>query len=77
MTQRQTEDTARNREVAALRRELAKAIKHSQRLSAARANLGPGTSRARVTSANAKWARAAEYRDSLRRRLEELTREGG
>lgn len=38
-------------------------VKKSLKLSEARAKLEPGTSRARVTTANARWARAAEARD--------------
>jgi hypothetical protein len=46
-------------------RELAEARKKSERASEARYALPPGTSRARVTSANARWMRAAEHRDRL------------
>lgn len=35
----------------------------AERASAVRAALGPGSSRARVTTANARWARAAEARE--------------
>lgn len=35
----------------------------SLKASEARSNLSPGTSRARVTTANARWARHAEERD--------------
>lgn len=52
-----------------LRRELARAEKASAKASGARAALPAGSSRARVTSANARWARAAEYRDDVSRRL--------
>ena len=45
-----------------LRKLLARAEKDSARCAAARAALPPGSSRARVTSANAKWMRAAEAR---------------
>ena len=54
----------------ALRRDLARAEAKSERLCAARADLPPGTSRARVTSANARWAIAAEERDRLLRAVE-------
>lgn len=40
-----------------------KAHEASARASVARAALPPGSSRARVTSANARWARQAEERD--------------
>ena len=63
-------------EISLLRKELAKAEEDSARLCEARFAMPPGSSRARVTSVNAKWARAAEYRDLLRTRLEEIT-EGG
>jgi hypothetical protein len=51
--------------VAELQRLLAKAEKASAKACSARATLPPGSSRARVTSANAKWARAAEHRDII------------
>lgn len=41
------------------------------RASYRRSQLPPGSSRARVTSANAKWARAAEARDARERVLRE------
>lgn len=44
-------------------RALARAEQKSQQLAERRAALPPGSSRARVTSANARWARAAEHRD--------------
>ena len=44
-------------------------VKKSLKLSEARAKLEPGTSRARVTTANARWDRAAEARDSREREL--------
>ena len=58
-------------EVKKLERLYAAAEKKSARLAEARANLPPGSTRARVTSANARWARAAEARDLLARKLEE------
>lgn len=63
-------------QVARLQRELAGAEKRSARLAAARAALPPGSSRARVTSANARWARAAEYRDRVAAMLEQATNGG-
>jgi hypothetical protein len=54
----------------ALRRDLARSEAKSARLCAARAALPPGSSRARVTTANARWARAAEERDRLLRAVE-------
>lgn len=41
----------------------------SQRAAVARAALPPGSSRARVTSANARWSSQAEERDRLARDL--------
>lgn len=52
--------------------ELARAESKSTRCSEKRAELPPGSSRARVTTANAKWARAAEYRDLVSKRIAEL-----
>jgi len=69
--------TPPSKEVAALRRELARAEAKSQRLSDARSRLPAGSSRARVTTANARWARAAEAREEVRRRLEEAKRKDG
>lgn len=57
---------------AALLKDLELARARSAKLAERRAALPPGASRARVTSANAKWARAAEHRDRLERRLREM-----
>jgi hypothetical protein len=46
----------------------------SARFADARAALPAGSSRARVTSANARWARAAEERDRIARQLDQLRR---
>ena len=54
-----------------LERLLDEAERKSAKLASTRAALPPGSSRARVTSANARWARAAEYRDLLQRQLQE------
>lgn len=54
-----------------LRKALAAAEAKSARLCEARASLPAGASRARVTSANARWASAAEERDRIRRQIEE------
>lgn len=59
------------RTVAELTRELARAEKASEKATAARAALPPGSSRARVTTTNARWSRAAEYREVVRRQLDE------
>ena len=60
-----------------LRRELARAEHDSARLSERRATLPPGSSRAVITSINAKWARLAEYRDTIRARLEAMEAKSG
>jgi hypothetical protein len=57
-----------------LERELARLEAKSARLAAARHTLSRGSSRARVTTANARWATAAEARDRVARELEEARR---
>jgi hypothetical protein len=52
-----------------LRRELERLEKQSAKHAAARAALDAGTSRARVTTANARWARSAEARDLAAKNL--------
>lgn len=59
-----------------LRRELSSAERSSSRAAEARSKLPPGSSRARVTTANARWARAAEHRDRLLRELAALEQAG-
>lgn len=59
--------------LAALRKLLDRAEKDSARCAAARAALPAGSSRARVTSANARWMRAAEQRDRLAAQVAELS----
>jgi len=51
-------------------REYQRAHEKSLRLATARMNLPSGSSRARITTANAKWSIAAEHRDRLLERLE-------
>jgi hypothetical protein len=51
-------------------RELQKAQKASLKAAAARHRLPPGSTRARVTTANANWARAAEHRDRVQERYQ-------
>lgn len=58
-----------------LRRELARAEKASARAAKRRAALPPGSSRTRVTTANANWMRAAEYRELISRKLQEALSE--
>lgn len=50
-------------EALAADREYQRLARSSERWAARRASLPPGSSRARVTTANAKWAQAAEARD--------------
>lgn len=70
-----TDEVWRASEVRRLERELARAQKASTRASDARASLPPGSSRARVTTANARWMRAAEHRDRIAAQLGALKRE--
>ena len=56
--------------VTRLEAELAAAQKVSDKASRARAALPAGSPRARVTSANARWANAAEHRDRIAAQLE-------
>lgn len=58
--------------MAKLRRELERAQMKSMRAMEARFRLPAGSSRARVTSANAKWAAAAEHRDRIAAQLLDL-----
>lgn len=51
---------------------LATMQKKCDRLTEARFALPPGSSRARVTTANARWSRAAEARDRLAGLVREL-----
>lgn len=62
------------RSVAQVRRELARLEQKVSAASTRRRNLPPGSSRARVTSANAKWSTACEARDRV---LGELVSRGG
>lgn len=56
--------------IARLERALADAQAASLRAMDRRRALPPGSSRARVTTANANWARAAEHRDRCAARLD-------
>ena len=58
--------------LAQLRRELARLTKASEKACRARGALPPGSSRARVTTANARWARAAEARDRVQEMVAKL-----
>lgn len=55
-----------------LRRELRRAETASAKACERRASLPPGSSRAKVTTANAKWMRASEHRDRIAKQLAEL-----
>lgn len=57
-------------EIAQLEKALADAQAKSTAWTERRHALPPGSSRARVTTANANWARAAEHRDRCRDRLD-------
>lgn len=67
--------TAEPANAAALRRALAKANAESQRWAEKRATLPAGSSRAKVTTANARWMSACESRDRVAQRLFNLTGE--
>lgn len=54
---------------------LVRAERASVKASEARAALPPGSTRARVTSANARWSRAAEHRDWCQERVREALAE--
>lgn len=57
--------------------ELVRARRASATATERRAELPAGSSRARVTTANARWSRAAEYRDLCESRLEALLQSAG
>lgn len=52
--------------------DLIDAIDKADRASAAREALPPGSTRARVTTANAKWSNAARHRSSMEARFRAL-----
>jgi hypothetical protein len=56
-------------EIDRLERELKRAEQASLKAATVRSKMPAGSSSARVTTANAKWARAAEYRDLIARQL--------
>jgi hypothetical protein len=60
--------------MAQIRRDLARLEIASARARDRRAALPPGSSRARVTTANARWARLAEARDLVERELADAER---
>lgn|GEM_PF-2812699 len=64
-------------EIQKLERELAVAQQKSHKAMEARMRLKPGSTRARVTTANANWARAAEHRDFVKERLERALEASG
>lgn len=61
--------------LAKLNRELRRLEAQVRKTSEARRLLPPGSSRARVTTANARWASACEARDRVLRQIEELTQQ--
>jgi hypothetical protein len=67
---RRTTARVSSAEIERLRREVARLEKQSAKHAAARAALPAGSSRARVTTANARWGRSAEARDCVRAQLE-------
>lgn len=56
---------------AQLRRKLQAAQEKSDKATTARRMLPPGSSRAKVTTANARWSRAAEARDRAQNALDD------
>ena len=60
--------------IATLRKRLVAATKAAERASEARRALPPGSSRARVTTANARWAARCEERDRIMAQLEQAER---
>lgn len=58
-----------------LERRLAAAEKKTAKAAEARRNLGLGASRARITTANARWASAAEERDRVMEQLQKARTE--
>lgn len=66
--------TSNEAEVAKLRKLHAAAEKKSANFAAARSRLPPGSTRAKITTANARWMRAAEERDRLAKLIDEKTR---
>lgn len=63
------------RVVARYEREWRAAQAKSEAASRRRAGLGPGCSRAAITTANARWMSAAEHRDRLLERFERAREE--
>lgn len=64
------------RDVETLRRELDRLEKASARAAERRSALPAGSSRARVTTANAFWARVAEARDRVATELRDAEEKG-
>ncbi|EJW14429.1 hypothetical protein M5X00_28380 [Paenibacillus alvei] len=57
-------------QITLLERRLAAAERKTEQAAEARRNLGLGASRARVTTANARWSAAAEERDRVMEQLQ-------
>jgi hypothetical protein len=64
-----------HQDLPALKKAIVRAQARSMALATAMASLPPGTSRARVTTANARWARAAEERDRILKQVEEMEKQ--
>ncbi|TDL50909.1 hypothetical protein E2R60_20385 [Paenibacillus dendritiformis] len=60
----------KQKQIAALERRLQVAERRAEKAAASRRNLGLGASRARITTANARWAAAAEERDRIYEQLQ-------
>jgi hypothetical protein len=63
---------AQSAKLARLKKEHAKAEADARKWMERRRALGAGATRAKVTTANARWAQAAEYRDLLAKQIAEL-----
>jgi hypothetical protein len=75
MTPREAKQLALGVAYSALRKEEQSASERATRASQARASLPPGSSRAKVTSANARWSTACTEADRLRGALEWVSSE--
>lgn len=59
-------------EIKRFEKELAKAERALEKASKARAGMPPGSTRARITTANARWSSAAEHKKRIQDKLDEL-----
>lgn len=67
-----TDDDARIVELERMKKAYNKAVEDARKWSERRRSLPAGSTRARITTANARWAQAAEHRDHLEKRIKEL-----